>query len=249
VTATVQVLETVAEFVAQSAPRFEQTKMAELHATVNKFIQFGRALDVDGASIRAVAQMEYPKQDSLQEKVQLFYPLPRCSLFADLETWKRPAWKPVGFKGRNRIEISITERVHASQYDRPDIPDSGLICGRIQVKAEIEGHPEVGLVVLKEQQTQLSLPHFHQSVTNISDAPQGMQITFNPAVGPVSVFKYSLDAHDRLPVRGFYQMRELSSTHSKVLVQLKLADSGASLSFQTLHREFGSATNGGNRLY
>eukprot|EP01122_Echinamoeba_exundans_P003157 TRINITY_DN1329_c0_g1_i4.p2 TRINITY_DN1329_c0_g1~~TRINITY_DN1329_c0_g1_i4.p2 ORF type:complete len:244 (-),score=29.01 TRINITY_DN1329_c0_g1_i4:40-771(-) len=54
-----------------------------------------------------------------------------------------------------------------------------------------------------------------------------MQITFNPSLGPVSLLKYSLEPRDRLPIRGFYQMRELSPSHAKVLVQLKLADAAA----------------------
>lgn len=64
------VLETVAEFIAPYAPRFEQTKMAELHASINKFILFGKPLDIDVATIRALAQAEFPKQDSLTEKVR-----------------------------------------------------------------------------------------------------------------------------------------------------------------------------------
>lgn len=70
ITGTVTILETVAEFVAPHAPRFEQNKMAELHATINKFIQFGRAIDTDVATIKALSQIDFPKQDALADKVR-----------------------------------------------------------------------------------------------------------------------------------------------------------------------------------
>ena len=49
----------------------------------------------------------------------------------------------------------------------------------------------------------------------------------SPPLGPVSVFRYQVDSvsPERLPIRGFYQMKALSSAHVKILIQLKLSDS------------------------
>lgn len=112
------------------------------------------------------------------------------------------------------------------QYDRPETPDSCSTFGRVQVKVETESHPEITLSLSKDPATLLLLPRYHQSVTTIADSPSGMQVTFTPPIGPTSLVKYSLDT-GAIPIRGFYQMKEMASNQRKILLQLKVADPAA----------------------
>jgi len=63
----------------------------------------------------------------------------------------------------------------------------------------------------------------HPCVQN-TDAEISKKLQFSPPVGQFVLFRYDVDNVDKLPIRGYYQMKEISSTEIKVLLQLKLQE-------------------------
>jgi len=49
-----------------------------------------------------------------------------------------------------------------------------------------------------------------------------MQLSFQPPLDQCKIMKYKLDNVMIFPFRGYYQMKEISNTETKVLIQLKL---------------------------
>ena len=130
------------------------------------------------------------------------------------------------------------------QYDHPNIPNRYAIYGKIGVRAELEGHPEVSLNLMradgKEQSANIlpsiSLARVHPCVQQVDlSNPALIRLSFAPPLGAFTLMKYSLDPPPStlasgnpfalaFPLRGFYQMKEVNPTQVKVLVQIKLQE-------------------------
>eukprot|EP00053_Salpingoeca_punica_P006584 m.61891 g.61891 ORF g.61891 m.61891 type:complete len:461 (+) comp13755_c0_seq1:108-1490(+) len=141
-----------------------------------------------------------------------------------LLTEKQPAWKPVLFKGKQQVTLTIVETVSAVQYDKPDIPDICRVSGTVFCKAELEGIPQVSLVFTSKSATENWIKH---PCVEASDAnANSHKIRFLPSLDSFPLAHYKLDSKAAtLPVRGFYQMKAVDGSSVKLLVQLKLHES------------------------
>lgn len=51
-------------------------------------------------------------------------------------TFKLPSWKPTLYKGKNKIEFIVQERISCVQYDKQLIKDRASISGTISCKVK-----------------------------------------------------------------------------------------------------------------
>lgn len=181
-------------------------QVAELQSLLGSLLPFSVPIDTNITNVKSIRKVGFTQGSSQ----------------ADL---KRPAWKPYLFRGKQKIDISLREEVSASQYDNPSISDTWQANGIISVKAEVEGLPEITLG--------LSWNHKSNAVGRIVLDPHAQgadimvtkKICFAPPLGQFVLATYSLASLQKLPLRGFLQMKRVDSSQIKLLAQLKLDDS------------------------
>ncbi|ELR23507.1 adaptor complexes medium subunit family protein [Acanthamoeba castellanii str. Neff] len=191
VTATLCLLEDIANFASIYEPPYEAKHMAELQMYINCFMPFGTPSDTS-----------------------------------------RPAWKPYLYKGKPRLEFMIREEVKASQYDSDTVPDAWQVHGTIFCKADIEGLPEITVTLSLPTGAATGKPTARvedfivDSRVRATDVTALKKLTFTPPLGQYPLCTYTVTSLPKLPLRGFYQMKEVDATRNevKVLAQLKLDD-------------------------
>lgn len=101
-----------------------------------------------------------------------------------------------------------------------------MLFGNTQ-KADVEGYSDVNVILMNLGR--ISHASMHYSVTqhipeNIMQlaTQQTLKITFSPPPGIFTLCKYKISGMKRIPIRGFYQMKEISRDSVQILVQLKL---------------------------
>jgi len=105
-------------------------------------------------------------------------------------------------------------------YDNPVRTDTWNVSGRIMCKAELEGLPEVTIFISTPQE--ISHMAVDPSVQTIADVIATSKLSFTPPVESFSLCSYGLKPLKKVPLRGFYQMKEIPDNGVKLLVQLKL---------------------------
>ncbi|KAL6061238.1 AP-5 complex subunit mu-1 [Balamuthia mandrillaris] len=223
VTVTLQVLEDVANFITQYSNR-DVGMLAKLQTYIATALPFGRPLEMNPACLGMIRKQGFPPSDT--------------SLSV-----KRPAWKPYLYKGKQqRLEFTIHEEIKAAQYDKKDIADTWQVTGSITCKAELEDVPEITVCLtqnMPQSATTLTsapassstrntgglptLSHFTVSPkVQASDVLATKKLCFSPPLSPFTLCSYAATGLARLPIRGFYQMKEIENNQVKLLVQLKL---------------------------
>ncbi|XP_004349404.2 hypothetical protein CAOG_02654, partial [Capsaspora owczarzaki ATCC 30864] len=172
---------------------------------------FGAPLDTSPSNVRNLLTTKFPPKASAE---------------------KQPAWKPVLFKGKQRIVFNVSETVRAVQYDNPEVLDEWEAFGTIQCKAEIEGLPEVtvslsstaGIDQISVDPCVLSNNDAQVSGGSTAQASvlSNRKLSFAPPLETFSLCHYRASGIKELPIRGFYQMKEAGENMIKLLVQLKL---------------------------
>jgi len=95
----------------------------------------------------------------------------------------------------------------------------------LQCKVSLEGIPEVTvpLTLVENMAGKLGQINVHSCVQN-TDHEKKLQ--FSPLMETQFVLcRYTIEEVDKMPMRGFYQMKEISPTEVKLLLQLKLEES------------------------
>eukprot|EP00817_Percolomonadidae_sp_ATCC50343_P001793 CAMPEP_0117423410 /NCGR_PEP_ID=MMETSP0758-20121206/4036_1 /TAXON_ID=63605 /ORGANISM="Percolomonas cosmopolitus, Strain AE-1 (ATCC 50343)" /LENGTH=262 /DNA_ID=CAMNT_0005206575 /DNA_START=648 /DNA_END=1436 /DNA_ORIENTATION=+ len=126
----------------------------------------------------------------------------------------------------------VRENLRSVQYDRPQIPDRWEIQGVIKCTADVEKYPELSLVLSgTDCIKQLNKHESVRSMTPENWKPgDDLNVTITPPISNFNLMSYQVDPLMMsstkkmvLPIRGFYQMRYVSSNHSvNLLLQLKL---------------------------
>jgi AP-5 complex subunit mu-1 len=255
ISSTIKFLQSFAELVHPTAPRFEQTRMAELHLVLSRMLQFGRVSDLSIHNAQLLLKHELGSNHAP----------PQSSTNSDTEGVKLPAWRLPGVTIPKtkatipRLDVQIKESLFAVQYDRENVPDEYFIQGNVHVTAEhLDGYPELNLTVFlagasPDGQTVIApVPllydiTYHHSVVQTSAASTSSSLSgvgansgfsggnssssniikmqFHTPLHPFVACKYSARrTTQHLPIRGFYQMKDTSPTHTKILIQLKLAE-------------------------
>lgn len=170
-------------------------------------IIFGKPVEQDYHNIQALIKTDLSKDELGEEK--------------------RNAWKPVLYQGKQQLKISIHEKISAIQYDKDLIKDTYDISGVIKCRADIELDPTLLLLFTRHDQPVLPSVNdlkLHPSVQNFNIKKNALDLQCIPPLGPFTLCKYIIEDHVKIPIRGFYQMKEISPYHIKILIQLKLQE-------------------------
>jgi len=191
----------------------------ELQIFLANIIPFGQPTDTNFNNIKSMIKVGFPQVETINQK--------------------RPAWKPYLHKGKQQLDFTITETVSTILYDNPNIADVFKVTGALYCKADLEGMPEVSFYFNPiESSTSNSGSVGSYSSTNIlptithlsidpsvqatSDININNKISFNPPLDYFKLLSYGVSGVSSIPLRGFYQMKEISINSVKILIQLKL---------------------------
>lgn len=214
VTTTLSVLEDLSIYALRYSPTYSAFQLADVNMLLSVALPLGSPVDTEISRLGAIVTSGFGSG-----------PLAH----------RRPAWKPYFYRGQQQIRVLMREKICCSQYDRQDIVNVGSVSGVINVEAALEGLPDVTLVLSQSKERDRHIPlaalALHQCATASGDVLSSKKITFSPPLEPFQLCHYSCQpAAAHLPVRGFYQLKSISETEVRLLLQLKLI-SGTSNEF------------------
>jgi AP-5 complex subunit mu-1 len=85
--------------------------LAEIQSHISKAAPFGKPLDTNFSNLNTMIKQGFPVQEGL--------------------TQRRPGWKPYLYRGKQRLEFIIQEKMQCVQYDKESVRDSWNIFGAI----------------------------------------------------------------------------------------------------------------------
>ncbi|KAJ6226762.1 ap-5 complex subunit mu-1 [Anaeramoeba flamelloides] len=134
-----------------------------------------------------------------------------------------PAWKPILYKGKPSIQLNIDEIFYANQYDRQSdgINDIWEVQGRVSCKCNLESNPTVVLSFTDEGIDQCQDLVVAQ---RIRLTKENSLICLLPNNKRTKILKYKVQQPEQVPIRGYFQMIEISPTQIDLLIQLKFMD-------------------------
>eukprot|EP00299_Pterocystis_sp_00344_P017612 c8823_g1_i3.p1 GENE.c8823_g1_i3~~c8823_g1_i3.p1 ORF type:complete len:297 (-),score=64.61 c8823_g1_i3:518-1408(-) len=162
ITATFSLLEDLTDFVTPAIAKAEATLLSEFQSHLSGALPFGTPVETDFTNLRRFQKTGFPQSDQL--------------------TVRRPAWKPVFFKGRQKIEIFIREEIRAVQYDSPSFKDVCELFGAVNTRCDMEGHPTISFPLINV--TSIENLTVHECVQT-TDFPAPSRLDFSP---PLDIF-------------------------------------------------------------
>jgi len=151
------------------------------------------------------------------------------------------SWRPIAYKGKQTLHLTVNEVVRGLQFDHADIPDKCEVSGTIKCKVDVEESPEVRLnLVCPTQCGALRQMAYHASVQYIDQLPpvhreEGLKynipveydthkLRLCPPYDEFALCHYNVTLpQNDFPVKAFYQMK--GDTRSvKVMIQLSLSE-------------------------
>ncbi|KAK0046910.1 AP-5 complex subunit mu-1 [Biomphalaria pfeifferi] len=150
------------------------------------------------------------------------------------KTQKLAAWRASNFKGRQTLQLIISEHISASQCAKETWQDSLQAFGDVTCRAELEGGMTDVTISLSHQgsgiNTPLDLLVVHPCVQkadwqdlNLSHDLAPRRIRFSPPVESFTLCHYTVKRLLELPVFGVYHMKP-EETRATINIQLKLND-------------------------
>ncbi|NP_001107381.1 AP-5 complex subunit mu-1 [Xenopus tropicalis] len=153
------------------------------------------------------------------------------------QTCKTPAWKTSKQKGKAQIDVSITEKVQSTQYDKGDDSDTWQVFGTVSCKCNLEAITPNVIVGLNLPANGSPLQDIlvHPCVTSVDSSmliSSSVALTddsaFNgpykfPFIPPLDTFQlcYYTSQVPVPPILGFYQMTE-DGSQVHLSIKLKL---------------------------
>lgn len=225
-TTTISVLDEIA---GRALELLRRDQGVELDKILHAMIPFGRVMDTSFLNAQIALHDIYDPKERLAK--------------GD----KHPAWRPVGMKrstianrmrgiedneGKASLQITISETVYGALYDHEDHPDVCHIQGAIRIDCDFDGYPDVSfLTQLPKKQVVGSPPEVVRMslhpCASASDVLTQKSVVFRPPLScPFDVLTYATASEiekRHLPVRGFYQMKEVAENKIRFLIQLKLS--------------------------
>eukprot|EP00929_Paragymnodinium_shiwhaense_P076407 TRINITY_DN39291_c0_g1_i1.p1 TRINITY_DN39291_c0_g1~~TRINITY_DN39291_c0_g1_i1.p1 ORF type:complete len:717 (-),score=136.69 TRINITY_DN39291_c0_g1_i1:23-2173(-) len=213
ITAAFSVLEDICDFIPANLSIADVAGISELQYYIRSAIPFGRPMNTNYHLLRMVRH-GFPskgEEDSSQ---------------------RSPAWKPYLYKGRAKLTLSIIETVNCMLYGKPEYEDECFIAGTVYCCADVSGVPEI--VVPMSYQSHPGVPKptappeisVHNCARIVGDiraakSPDSLTISCTPPTGPFVLCRYRYAASPIVPVRGFYQIKEMSPVEFRVLLQVQ----------------------------
>eukprot|EP01094_Clydonella_sp_ATCC50884_P023190 TRINITY_DN5499_c0_g1_i2.p1 TRINITY_DN5499_c0_g1~~TRINITY_DN5499_c0_g1_i2.p1 ORF type:complete len:485 (+),score=88.50 TRINITY_DN5499_c0_g1_i2:307-1761(+) len=206
ITNTVSLLEDIAVFALRYSPTYSTLQLADVSMLLSVAMPLGSPVDTDISRLGAIVTSGFGSA-----------PL----------AYRRPAWKPYFYRGQQLIKFTLREKIRGSQYDREDVENVASVSGAIDVEAALEGMPDVTISLSHRKDKGKHLPlktlAVHPCCTTQGDLLVSRKMAFSPPLEPFQLCHYSCRCSGaNLPVRGFYQLKSISSTEVRLLLQLKL---------------------------
>ncbi|XP_073308110.1 AP-5 complex subunit mu isoform X1 [Primulina huaijiensis] len=177
-----------------------------LRSFISSAMPFGTPLDLNYTNISAIKAAGFSSTD-----------LPPADR-------KQPAWKPYLYRGKQRILFTIHETVHASMYDRDEIPDSIKISGQVNCRAELEGLPDVSFPLTGLDASRIESLSFHHGAQVPEHGGDKQAVTFSPPLGNFTLVRYQAFCSFVPPIKGFYQLSMVSENEGAFLFKLSLME-------------------------
>lgn len=110
-------------------------------------------------------------------------------------------------------------------YDRDEIPDSLLVSGQINCRAELEGMPDVSFPLTGLNNARVEVLSFHPSAQVPEQGVDKQAVMFSPPFGNFVLVRYQAICGLGPPVKGFYQLSMVSEDEGAFLFKLCLMES------------------------
>lgn len=206
ITAAFAVLEDICDFIPANLTISDVAGISELQYYIRSAIPFGSPVNTNYHLLRKVRHGFPNKED---EAIQ-----------------RSPAWKPYLYKGKSKLTMSIVETVNCTLYGKPDYKDECFIAGTVYCCADISGIPEI-CVPISYHNDQGAPPEI--SVHNCAHVVGGIKatkedafkISCTPPTGPFVLCRYRYASSPIVPIRGFYQIKEMSPVEFRLLLQIQ----------------------------
>lgn len=138
---------------------------------------------------------------------------------------KQPAWKPYLYKGKQRLLFTVHEVINAAMYDRDEIPDTLLVLGQVNCRAELEGLPDVLFPLTGLDSKKIEVLSFHPCAQVPEQGGGDKQtVMFSPPLGNFVLLRYQAPCSIGVPVKGFYQLSMVSENEGAFLFKLSLME-------------------------
>ncbi|KAL2463994.1 AP-5 complex subunit mu [Forsythia ovata] len=195
---------TVSGAVMSDAPKMGSRPLDKdvLRSFISSAMPFGTPLDLSYSNISAIKTTGFSSAD-----------IPPADR-------KQPAWKPYLYRGKQRILFTVHETVHASMYDRDEIPDSISISGQVNCRAELEGLPDVSFPLTGLDTARVESLSFHPCALVPEHGGDKQAVTFSPPLGNFVLMRYQAICSTGSPVKGFYQLSMVSENEGAFLFKL-----------------------------
>lgn len=231
VTAAFAVLEDICDFIPANLSISDVAGISELQYYIRSALPFGSPVNTNFHLLRMVRHGFPNKEDDTSQR--------------------SPAWKPYLYKGKSKLTLSVVETINCTLYGKSEYEDECFIQGTVYCCADIAGVPEVCVPISFQpgaeenaQESRISFPEI--SVHNCAHIIGGiksakedsLKISCLPPTGPFVLCRYNFRQSPVTPVRGFYQLKELSPVEFRLLLQVQLhplvlsANSGGSWNCQ-----------------
>ncbi|CAK9116014.1 unnamed protein product [Durusdinium trenchii] len=218
VTAAFAVLEDICDFIPANLSISDVAGISELQYYIRSALPFGSPVNTNFHLLRMVRHGFPNKEDDTSQR--------------------SPAWKPYLYKGKPKLTLSVVETVNCTLYGKSEYEDECFIQGTVYCCADIAGVPEVCVPISfqptapggddSSQEHYSSIPEI--SVHNCAHIIGGiksakedsLKISCLPPTGPFVLCRYNFRQSPITPVRGFYQLKELSPVEFRLLLQVQL---------------------------
>eukprot|EP00928_Gymnodinium_smaydae_P014383 TRINITY_DN15258_c0_g1_i2.p1 TRINITY_DN15258_c0_g1~~TRINITY_DN15258_c0_g1_i2.p1 ORF type:complete len:739 (+),score=148.48 TRINITY_DN15258_c0_g1_i2:277-2493(+) len=213
ITAAFAVLEDICDFIPAQLTIADVAGISELQYYIRSAIPFGSPTNTNYHLLRMVRH-GFPNK-------------------GEEETRQRsPAWKPYLYKGKQKLRLSIVETVHCMLYGKAEYEDDCFIAGTIYCCADVSGIPEIILPISYSGDQASAKParppdfSVHNCAHIVDDVRGGksadsLKISCTPPTGPFVLCRYRYATSPIIPVRGFYQLKEMSPVEFRLLLQVQ----------------------------
>jgi len=206
ITAAFAVLEDICDFIPASLTIADVAGIAELQYYIRSAIPFGSPVNTNYHLLRMVRQ-GFPNKE-------------------DETTQRSPAWKPYLYKGKAKLSLSIVETVNCTLYGKPEYEDECFISGNVYCCADLPGIPEICVPMSFQNNggppPEISVHNCAHVVGGIKATKEdSFKISCTPPTGPFVLCRYRRAASEIVPVRGFYQIKEMSPVEFRLLLQIQ----------------------------
>jgi len=207
ITAAFSVLEDVCDFIPANLTISDVVGIAELQYYIRSAIPFGSPVNTNYHLLRMVRH-GFPNRED------------------DTSQQRSPAWKPYLYKGKSKLTLLLVEMVNCTLYGKPEYEDECFIAGTVYCCADISGIPEICVPISYQNEhevpPEISVHNCAHVVGGLKAAKEdSFKISCVPPTGPFVLCRYRYAKSPIIPIRGFYQIKEMSPVEFRLLLQIQ----------------------------